>query len=43
VKELPDDARNKSGMLGMASPCILDKTEIDDIKNITITFELIVP
>lgn len=43
VKELPDDARNKSGMLGMAGPCILDKTEINDIKNITITFELIVP
>lgn len=43
VTELPDDARNKSGMLGMAGPCILDKTEINDIKNITITFELIVP
>jgi endoglucanase len=43
VSELPDDARNKSGMLGMASPCILDKTAINDIKNITITFELIVP
>lgn len=43
VKDIPDDARNKSGMLGMAGPCILDKTEINDIKNITITFELIVP
>lgn len=43
VKELPEDARNKAGMLGFASPCIIDKTELNDVKNITITFELIVP
>jgi endoglucanase len=43
VKELPDDARNKSGQLGLAGPCIIDKTELNDVKNITITFELIVP
>jgi endoglucanase len=43
VKDIPDDARNKSGQLGLAGPCIIDKTELNDVKNITITFELIVP
>jgi endoglucanase len=38
-----ETARLDKGTLSMASPCILDKTQINDVKNITITFELIVP
>ena len=41
VSELPSDARTM-GNLKTASPVILDKTEINDIKNITIKFRLIV-
>lgn len=41
VSELPADAR-AMGSLKTASPCILDKTEINDIRNITIKFRLIV-
>lgn len=41
VTEIPSDARSL-GSLKTASPCILDKTEIDNIKNITIKFRLIV-
>ncbi len=42
VSKRPDDARIKGGVLEGAAATILDKTAINDIHNITITFELIV-
>ncbi len=41
VDELPADARNISGNLAMSSPTPLDKTLLNDIKNITVKFKLI--
>ncbi len=43
VNKLPDDARNASGDLTNADPCILDPADTVNINNISITFELIVP
>ena len=44
VSSLPDDARNKQNLLGsMATPVILDSTDLVGIYSIYITFELIVP
>lgn len=41
VNKVPDDARNVSGDLSNASSVIIDKTDMVGIKNITITFELV--
>lgn len=41
VSKLPEEARNASGDLSNCSPVIIDKTELVDIKNITITFEYV--
>jgi len=43
VKKVPKDARTADGDLTDCSAVILDKTALVDIKNITITFEFIVP
>lgn len=43
VSKVPDDARNRAGMLNYAAPTILDKTLINDVHEIAITFELLVP
>ncbi|MBR6898444.1 MAG: glycoside hydrolase family 5 protein [Lachnospiraceae bacterium] len=43
VNKLPKDARCADGDLTDCAPVILDSKDIVDIKNITITFELIIP
>ena len=43
VGDVPDDARSMGHDLTGTSPVIIDKTKISGIKNITITFELIMP
>ena len=43
VGSVPDDARSMGHDLTGTSPVIIDKTKISGIKNITITFELIIP
>lgn len=43
VNKLPDDARTASGDLSNATPTPLDPTQISNIKNITIKFEVIIP
>lgn len=43
VGQAPSDARTAHGVLEGTSPVILDKTQINGIGSISITFELIVP
>ncbi len=43
VKDVPTDARNVANNLKLSTPSPLDKTLLNDVKNITINFELIVP
>lgn len=42
VTAVPQEARSVSGQLSMCSPVILDKTQMVDMKNITIVFDFIV-
>ncbi|MGN0435482.1 MAG: glycoside hydrolase family 5 protein [Wujia sp.] len=42
VNKLPDDARNIEGDLSNAAPVILDPNDLQGIKNISITFELVI-
>ena len=42
VKTPPDDARTLMGALSNASAVILDKTQLVGIKNITVTFRLVI-